>query len=78
MAHDDILKWIATSLLIIGTIFLNLGDINIGRILLFVGGVFWLYVSILWKEPALIIANTVILLSTVLASVYKYLTTGVI
>ena len=39
MTHDDIPKWIATSLLIIGTIFLNLGDINIGRILLFVGGV---------------------------------------
>lgn len=78
MTYDNILKWIATTLLIVGTIFLNLGDINIGRILLFVGGVFWLYVSILWKEPALIITNTVMLLSTVLASVYKYLTTGVI
>lgn len=78
MTYDNMLKWIATTLLIVGTIFLNLGDINIGRILLFVGGIFWLYVSILWKEPALIIANTVMLLSTVLASVYKYLTTGVI
>ena len=78
MTYDNILKWIATTLLIVGTIFLNLGDINIGRILLFVGGIFWLYVSILWKEPALIITNTVMLLSTILASIYKYLTTGVI
>ena len=56
------LKWIATAVLIIGT-FVNAGFPElypIGPLLLALGGVIWLAVSFLWKEPALIVTNLVL------------------
>lgn len=64
------LKWIATAVLIIGT-FVNAGFPElypIGPLLLALGGVIWLAVSFLWKEPALIVTNLV--LTTVGFEVY--------
>ena len=58
------LKWVATSILIIGT-FVNAGLPElypIGPLLLATGGVIWLIVSFLWKEPALIVTNLVLTL----------------
>jgi len=58
------LKWVATSILIIGT-FVNAGFPElypIGPLLLAMGGVIWLIVSFLWKEPALIVTNSVLTL----------------
>lgn len=56
------LKWIATAVLIVGT-FVNAGFPElypIGPLLLAMGGVIWLIVSFLWKEPALIVTNLVL------------------
>lgn len=59
---DLILKWIATAILIVGT-FVNAGFPElypVGPILLALGGVFWLIVSLIWREPALIVTNIVL------------------
>lgn len=59
---DQILKWIATVILIVGT-FVNAGFPELypmGPMLLALGGVFWLLVSLIWKEPALIVTNIVL------------------
>jgi hypothetical protein len=56
------LKWLATAILIIGT-FVNAGFPELypaGPLLLAMGGIVWLIVSILWKEPALIVTNLVL------------------
>jgi hypothetical protein len=62
VTSGNILKWIATTVLIIGT-FVNAGFPElypIGPLLLAMGGVIWLIVSFLWKEPALIVTNLVL------------------
>ena len=58
------LKWLATGVLIIGT-FINAGFPELypaGPLLLALGGIIWLIVSFLWKEPALIVTNLVLTL----------------
>ena len=62
MKNDQILKWTATFTLIVGT-FVNAGLRHlypIGPILLVLGGINWLIVSVIWKEPALITTNAVL------------------
>ena len=59
---DNILKWAATVLLVIGT---GINSLNIypgGVLILTAGGIVWLIVSIRWREPALIATNAVMLL----------------
>ena len=56
---DTVLKWTATALLIIGTGINSLGYYPEGPLVLLAGGVFWLIVSIRWREPALIVTNAV-------------------
>ena len=70
---NNILKWTATVLLIVGTAVNNLGYQPLGPLILLAGGVVWLAVSIRWKEPALIVTNTVMTLTGVGTLVYKYL-----
>jgi hypothetical protein len=56
------LKWLATAILIVGT-FVNAGFPElypVGPLLLAMGGIVWLIVSFLWKEPALIVTNLVL------------------
>ena len=62
MKIDFILKWLATSVLIVGTfINANLPHLYpLGPGLLALGGVIWLVVSFMWKEPALIVNNGVL------------------
>jgi hypothetical protein len=71
---DQILKWTATAILIIGTAVNNLGYQPSGPLLLLLGGVIWLIVSIRWKEPALIVTNLVMFLTGAGTLAYKYLT----
>lgn len=62
---DRILKWVATAILITGT-FVNAAfpqHYPLGPALLALGGMVWLIVSCMWREPALIVTNLV--LSTV-------------
>ena len=62
VTSGNTLKWIATTVLIIGT-FVNAGFPElypIGPLLLAMCRVSWLIVSFLWKEPALIVTNLVL------------------
>jgi len=60
MKLDTLLKWTATLTLIVGTAINSLGFYPAGPIVLVVGGIIWLIVSIMWKEPALIVTNSVL------------------
>ena len=62
MKIDIVLKWIATIILIIGTGVNALGFYPYGPMLLALGGAVWLIVSVMWKEPALIVTNAVLTL----------------
>jgi hypothetical protein len=57
---DFYLKWIATAILIVASALNSLGYYPIGPILYLVGGLAWLIVSIMWKEPALIATNVIL------------------
>ena len=61
MKLDWYLKWLATAVLIAGTAVNSLGFYPLGPIILAVGGVLWLIVSLMWREPALIVTNAVML-----------------
>ena len=69
---NEVLKWIATVLLIVGTAVNNLGYQPMGPLILLAGGVVWLVVSIRWREPALIVTNTVMTLTGAGTLVYMY------
>jgi hypothetical protein len=61
MKTDQILKWVATATLIVGTVF-NAGfpDLYpVGPLVLAAGGYIWLIVSIMWRDWALIATNFV-------------------
>lgn len=58
MNLNNILKWIATTLLIIGSGVNGFEHYHpIGPLILLSGGIIWLIVSIRWREPALIATN---------------------
>lgn len=59
MKVDQILKWVATAILIIGTAVNSLGFYPAGPIILAIGGIVWLTVSVMWREWALIVTNGV-------------------
>jgi len=61
MKLDWYLKWLATAVLIAGTAVNSLGFYPAGPLILAVGGVLWLIVSLMWREPALIVTNAVML-----------------
>lgn len=56
---DQKLKWVATFFLIIGAFVNAMGIYPLGPIILIIGGLFWLVVSIMWREPSLIATNAV-------------------
>ena len=72
----NVLKWIATVVLIVGTAVNSAGYYPAGPILLILGGIIWLAVSIRWREPALIVTNSLMTLAAVIPLTYKWLTTG--
>lgn len=59
----DILKWCATAVLIVGSFVNAMGYYPLGPIILLVGGLLWVTVSVIWREPALIVTNTVMSLA---------------
>ena len=62
--RGNILKWIGTSVLILGTGINSLGIYPLGPILLGLGGLIWMMVGILWRENSLIVTNLVLSLVT--------------
>ena len=74
MKIDTILKWIATASLIVGTGINAFGIYPLGPIILAVGGLLWLVVSVMWREPSLIVANAVLFLVGTGGIVLNYIT----
>jgi hypothetical protein len=66
------LKWIATAILIAGTAVNSLGYYPEGPIILAIGGILWLIVSIRWREPSLIVVNSVMTATGIAGLVAKY------
>ena len=73
MMLDTLLKWVATVVLIIGQFVNSLGYYPAGPILFIVGGALWLIVSVIWREPSLIVTNGVMLLAGVVGLMVNYL-----
>ena len=73
MKIDQYLKWIATAILIIGTAVNSLGYYPIGPLILAVGGIIWLVVSIMWREPSLIVTNAVMTFTGLVGLCYMHL-----
>lgn len=69
---DQVLKWVATAILILGTAVNSLGYYPLGPIILAVGGSIWLVVSIMWREWALIVTNGVMLLVGIVGLLIGY------
>ena len=72
MKTDQILKWTATAILILGTAVNSLGYYPLGPIILAVGGFIWLIVSIMWREWALIVTNGVMLIVGIVGLLIGY------
>ena len=62
MKIDTFLKWTATAVLIVGTGINAFGIYPLGAIILALGGLIWLAVSCMWREPSLIVTNGVLFL----------------
>jgi len=56
---DQILKWVATVVLVIGAGVNGLGFRPEGPIILALGGYIWLVVAIMWREWSLVATNFV-------------------
>lgn len=73
MQLNDILKWTATCLLVVGSGINGFRDLHpIGPLVLLAGGLTWLIVSIRWKEPALIVTNILVSVVSVAGLVVDY------
>lgn len=68
---DTKLKWTATAVLIVATAFTSLNIYPLGPILYLIGGLLWLIVSIRWKEPALIVTNSVLASVNLIGLIYN-------
>jgi hypothetical protein len=69
---NDVLKWVATVILIIGTLINSLGYYPAGPIILLAGGLIWLVVAIRWREWSLIVTNGVMFLMGIGGLIYTY------
>ena len=70
---NTVLKWLGTVTLIVGTAVNSLGYYPAGPIILLVGGIFWLIVSIRWREPALIVTNLVMFVTAAVGLTWAWL-----
>lgn len=69
----DVIKWLATAILIVGSFVNSLGYYPLGPLILIAGGLLWLTVSIIWREASLIVTNSVMTLAAVIPLAYIYL-----
>jgi hypothetical protein len=73
MKTDQILKWVATGILIVGSLVNSLGYYPAGPIILGLGAIVWLIVSIMWKEMSLIVTNLIFAVVTTIGLIIYYL-----
>ena len=69
---NNILKWLATKTLIIGTLINSLGYYPLGPLILLAGGLMWLIVAIRWREASLIVTNGVMAAISMAGLIYHY------
>ncbi|MDC0093103.1 hypothetical protein OAI86_02165 [Alphaproteobacteria bacterium] len=67
-----ILKWLATTTLIVGTAINSYGYYPEGPLILSLGGALWLIVSFIWKEWSLIITNSILTIMGLGGVIIKY------
>ena len=67
----EVVKWVATATLIVGTVINSLGYYPEGPLVLAFGGYIWLAVSIMWKDWALITTNLVMSTTAIVLVAYK-------
>ena len=70
-ALDTNLKWLATAVLVAATALTSLNIYPLEPILYLIGGLLWLVVSIMWKEPALIVTNLTLALVNAIGLIYN-------
>jgi hypothetical protein len=73
MKTDQILKWVATGILIVGSLVNSLGYYPAGPMILGLGAIVWLIVSIMWKEMSLIVTNLIFAVITSIGLIIYYL-----
>jgi len=73
MKTDQILKWVATGILIVGSLVNSLGYYPAGPMILGLGAIVWLIVSIMWKEMSLIVTNLIFAVVTTIGLIIYYL-----
>jgi hypothetical protein len=73
MKIDQILKWVATGILIVGSLVNSLGYYPAGPIILGLGALVWLIVSIMWKEMSLVVTNLIFAIVTAIGLIIYYL-----
>jgi hypothetical protein len=73
MKTDQILKWVATGILIVGSLVNSLGYYPAGPMILGLGAIVWLIVSIMWKEMSLIVTNLIFAVVTTIGLIIYYI-----
>jgi len=73
MKLDQILKWVATGILIVGSLVNSLGYYPAGPMILGLGAIVWLIVSIMWKEMSLVVTNLIFAIVTAIGLIIYYL-----
>jgi hypothetical protein len=73
MKSDQILKWVATGILIVGSLVNSLGYYPAGPMILGLGAIVWLIVSIMWKEMSLVVTNLIFAIVTAIGLIIYYL-----
>ena len=73
MKTDQILKWVATGILIVGSLVNSFGYYPAGPMILGLGAIVWLIVSIMWKEMSLIVTNLIFAVITTIGLIIYYL-----
>ena len=73
MKTDQILKWVATGILIVGSLVNSLGYYPAGPMILGLGALVWLIVSIMWKEMSLVVTNLIFAIVTAIGLIIYYL-----
>ncbi len=70
--RGQILKWIGTTILIVGTGVNSLGIYPLGPIIMCIGGMVWMYVGFLWRETSLVITNLTLSLVTIIGLIITF------
>lgn len=69
----EYVKWSGTITLIIGTLLNSFGFYPVGPVILWLGGVMWLIVAIYWREPSMIVTNTVMTIAGAVGLIYYWM-----